>query len=255
MNAEEMAHRTEILRVVNGSQLYGTSIGTSDDDFIGVCVPDIKCVLGLFNNFEQYEYATSDDSRRNAAGDVDLTIYSIRKFTKLVSDGNPSLINLLWVPENKRISWTPWATQLMMIREHVHSKEAIKKFLGYMTSQIKRLNGEQRKHTPNRPELVEKFGYDTKFAGHAIRLGLQGLEFAQTGEITLPLPVIDRNTVIAVRNGEWKLDTVLFVAEWLVKELEEELENPDIPAHPNRKAIEEIVIDIQKEYWYSRGQL
>jgi hypothetical protein len=33
----------------------------------------------------------------------------------------------------------------------------------------------------NRAELVEQFGYDTKYAIHTLRLGHQGVEFLETG--------------------------------------------------------------------------
>ena len=33
----------------------------------------------------------------------------------------------------------------------------------------------------NRPELIAAHGYDTKYAGHVLRLGYQGIEFLETG--------------------------------------------------------------------------
>jgi len=46
-------------------------------------------------------------------------------------------------------------------------------------------------HT-NRPGLVAIHGYDTKYAMHALRLGLQGIELRTTCRITLPTPEPDR---------------------------------------------------------------
>lgn len=55
-----------------------------------------------------------------------------------------------------------------------------------------------------RPELVERFGYDTKFAMHAVRLGLQGVEYVETGKITLPSP--DAQLLQAIRSGAFAID-------------------------------------------------
>ena len=49
------------------------------------------------------------------------------------------------------------------------------------------MTGQAGAHT-NRPELVAVHGYDTKYAMHALRLGLQGIELLTTGRITLPVP-------------------------------------------------------------------
>lgn len=39
----------------------------------------------------------------------------------------------------------------------------------------------------NRPELIEKYGFDTKYAMHMVRLGVQGVELLETGRMTLPI--------------------------------------------------------------------
>ena len=47
------------------------------------------------------------------------------------------------------------------------------RFLGYLQAQKAGMTGAAGAH-PNRPELVAEHGYDTKFAMHALRLGVQG---------------------------------------------------------------------------------
>jgi uncharacterized protein len=44
---------------------------------------------------------------------------------------------------------------------------------------------------------------------HALRLGLQGIEFLTTGRITLPVPEPDRRYLRAVRRGDVPLAEVL----------------------------------------------
>ena len=67
------------------------------------------------------------------------------------------------------------------------SRLAASRYLGYLRGQKAAMTGEPGAHT-NRPELVAVHGYDTKYAMHALRLGLQGIELLSTGRITLPVP-------------------------------------------------------------------
>jgi hypothetical protein len=70
------------------------------------------------------------------------------------------------------------------------------------------MTGQAGAHT-NRPELVAVHGYDTKYAMHALRLGLQGVELLTTGRITLPVPEPHRAYLRSVRRGERELAEVL----------------------------------------------
>jgi hypothetical protein len=74
------------------------------------------------------------------------------------------------------------------------SRLAAARFLGYLRAHKAAMTGSAGTHA-NRPELVAVHRYDTKYAMHALRLGLQGVELATTGRITLPVPEPDRDWV------------------------------------------------------------
>jgi RNA repair pathway DNA polymerase beta family len=67
------------------------------------------------------------------------------------------------------------------------SRLAAGRYLGYLRAQKAAMTGLAGAHT-NRPELVAVHGYDTKYAMHALQVGLQGVELLTTGRITLPVP-------------------------------------------------------------------
>ena len=100
---KSMAEKYTILRVPAGSSLHGLHIpGTDDRDELGVCIEDIDAAIG-FSQFEQYIYRTAAERecRHDAPsgpGDLDLTIYSLRKFLRLAMQGNPQLVQTLFVP-------------------------------------------------------------------------------------------------------------------------------------------------------------
>ena len=91
---------------------------------------------------------------------------------------------MLWLPEH--IHKTDWAQSLIRLREAFVSRASGARFLGYLVAQKLKMKGE-RAHTVNRPELVAKYGYDTKFAMHALRLGYEGIEMMTHGRLTLPV--------------------------------------------------------------------
>lgn len=199
MGNKEVALGNEILRGVVGSTALGTALeGTDDRDEMGVFVEPAEYVCGL-KTLDHYIQRDQPEGVRSQPGDLDLTLYSLRKYCYLAARGNPSVLILLWLPEY--IKKTGCGQQLIDLREAFVSKEAGQRFLGYLVSQRMKLMGE-RSPTVSRPELVAKHGYDTKFAMHALRLGLEGIEYMTTGRLTLPTPEPDRATLMTVRRGE-----------------------------------------------------
>jgi predicted nucleotidyltransferase len=89
----EIAERGTILRCQVGSGVHGTAIeGYDDRDEMGICVEPPEYVIGL-KRFEQYMYRTKPEGVRSGPGDLDLTIYSLRKWLRLALQVNSS-----WLP-------------------------------------------------------------------------------------------------------------------------------------------------------------
>lgn len=176
----------EILRVVVGSGLHGIAIeGLDDHDEMGIFIEPVSSVFG-WKPVDHDVWRTQPEGHRSGPGDVDLVRYSLRKYLRLAVQGNPTILLPLFAPEDKILHATKDGTWLRVMRDYIVSKRAGARFLGYMQSQILRLRGEKQRHT-NRPELIAKHGYDTKFASHGLRLALQGIELMRYGEITLPM--------------------------------------------------------------------
>ncbi len=204
-----MALRTEILRAEVGSTLHGVGISGYDDrDEMGVCLEDPEFVIGL-RRFEQYIFRTQPPGHRSGHGDVDLVVFSLRKWMRLALAGNPTVMLLLFVPPEKLVKQTEVGRRLQALAPKIVSKRAASAFLGYLESQRLRLTGERGQTDVSRPELVEKYGFDTKFAMHTLRLGIQGCEFLATGRLTLPMQERERNYLLGVRQGVVSLDAVL----------------------------------------------
>lgn len=140
-------------------------------------------------------------ANRSGAGDLDVVIYSARKWCRLALAGNPTVLILLFVPDHEVVHRTVAGAELVRNAHRFVSDLAADRFLGHLRAQKAAMLGESGAH-PNRPELVAEHGYDTKFAMHALRLGVQGIELLMTGGITLPVPEPDRHYLRSIRRGD-----------------------------------------------------
>jgi uncharacterized protein len=199
LSARDTALANEILKGVVGSTAHGTAVDGQDDrDEMGVFIEPPEYVCGL-TPLDHYLYRDRPEGVRSGPGDLDLVLYSLRKFCRLASQGNPSVILLLWLPTH--ITLKPLGSALIELREAFVSRESGARFLGYLVAQKMKMRGEKA-HTVNRPELVAKYGYDTKFAMHALRLGFEGIELMTHGRLTLPVAEPNLTTLRAVRTGQ-----------------------------------------------------
>jgi hypothetical protein len=105
---------------------------------------------------------------------------------------------------------------------------------------------------PSRPELVAKYGYDVKYASHALRLAYQGLEVARDARLTLPMPDAERERVLRVKRGDVPdLAEVLAEIADVQAQVEDLLDTgrTPLPAEPDRHAISEWAVSAHRRHW------
>lgn len=249
MTDREIAEPNTILRAIVGSELYGVMLGdTSDRDELGICIEPPEYVVGL-KRFEQWVYRDAADGERSSSGNLDLTIYSLRKWCSLALKGNPTALQLLFIPEKFRLDSCFYGDALQELAWAFASRQAGKAFLGYMTAQRQRLMGERGQMRVKRPELVEEHGYDTKYAAHILRLGYQGVEFLTTGKMTFPLSERERMFIVGTRRGVLDFDDVLNISGKLLHEIEELLTSSPLPEKPDYDAVNEFLVQTYRSWW------
>ena len=239
----------EILRCEVGSTVHGIGVaGTDDRDELGVCLEPLEFVIGL-RHFEQFVHRTQPQGVRSGPGDLDLTIYGLRKFCSLALKGNPSILLLFNVPDDKCIVLEPAAIELRSLAWAFASKRAGNAFLGYMQQQRQRLMGERGQMNVKRPELVEEYGFDTKYAGHIIRLGFQGIDYMTSGSFPIPMPLEQRDTILAVRTGKMAENEVLTLAGELEAELKDAIDVTPLPDKPEYDVVNRFLIETYLDAW------
>ena len=78
----------------------------------------------------------------------------------------------LYAPAGSVIVQRPLGEELRALASAMLSQRAVYRFVGYMVSQRRRMDG-----ASGRPELVARLGYDVKYASHAgpgARAGVAG---------------------------------------------------------------------------------
>ncbi len=264
--ARSIAEAGLILRVQVGSGVHGTSISGQDDrDEMGICLEPPEFVTGLARvprgiddsghevEFEQYQRHTVWDkpgglANRSGAGDLDVVIYSARKWCRLALGGNPTVLLALFVPDEEVVYRSEVGAELVSNAHRFVSKLAAERFLGYLRSQKAAMTGEVGAHT-NRPELVAVHGYDTKFAMHALRLGIQGVELLTTGRITLPVPEPQRSGLRAIRRGEVERDAVVTAIIEAEERLTQLSQDTLLPDEPDRAWVNAWLHRSHLDYW------
>ena len=200
-----IAEQGMVLRVQVGSGVHGTSISGQDDrDEMGLCLEPPQFVTGLARvpngtgglgpsvRFEQYERHTAWDrpggvANRSGAGDLDVIIYSARKWGRLALAGNPTVLLVLFVPDEEVVFRNQAGAELADNAHRFVSRLAAGRFLGYLKAQKAAMTGQAGAHT-NRPELVGEYGYDTKHAMHARGSGCRAPSCSPPGASRCPSP-------------------------------------------------------------------
>jgi len=250
-----------ILRGLVGSTAHGLHVddGTDDRDEMGVCIEPLASMIGQ-SEFEQYIYRTAAEREGkhdapSKAGDLDLTVYSLRKWTRLALHGNPTVMMMLFLPPELCVTHTAIGSELQNLAPHFVSREAGQRFLGYLTAQKQRLLGERGgHHGVHRSHLVEKYGYDTKYAMHMTRLGFQGVEFLKTGRMTLPMAEPVRSWIRSIRVGGVTEQDVLTRVGELELELKDLIDGPSaIPQKANADPVWQFVRERYMEFWKREG--
>ena len=234
---------------VGGSELHGAKVGKTDDtDLYGVYIEAPEYALGL-DPREHFVWSTAGDDRRNGPDDVDVTLYSLRKWAGMAAKGNATALHFLFA-EPQEVPTATWK-KVQEHREIFLSRNSAEQFLGFADDQFKRLTGEKgRGKKGQRPEYIGKFGYDTKAAMHGLRLLYECLELMAHKRITLPRP--EKELLVEVRSGEWTLERVLAHAKKLAKEVEEAVATSPLPEKVDKGAISKLVAQVHLEFWNSR---
>ena len=234
---------------VGGSQLHGAKVTGYDDlDIYGCYIEPPERILGLLS-MEHFVWSSASHHQKNTADDVDITMYSLHRWGELILKGNPAILHYLYA-ENFAPSGSTWDEHIRSRREIFLSKRAAEQYLGFADSQRMRLTGERGtgRHG-QRPDLIEKFGFDVKFAMHYIRLLYECRELLRQKYLTLPRPEPERTHLIDIRSGKYTQDDVFAWGKDLTTECASLLATSNLPVAPDVHVVSQLLADAYKHHW------
>jgi len=118
-----------------GSKSHGTYTPPDDPDTIddvdimGVVVPPPMYTMGL-SNFEHWTLQRDE---------LDVVVYSLRKFAGLLLKGNPNVLGLLWLRPSEVLIEPAWWVTLRDHRDWFAAKSVYASFAGYAAGQMERM--------------------------------------------------------------------------------------------------------------------
>jgi predicted nucleotidyltransferase len=160
---------TLLLLGIIGSTAYGLAGPHSDVDRLGVYAAPTRDFHGLHPPLDRRASIVEHEPS-------DLTLHEARKFCLLALSANPTVTDLLWLPDPLYEVRTPLGEELIGIRHAFLSAPRVRDaYLGYASQQVNRLlNKGADPRTP-------------KHARHLLRLLHQGEQLYATGELTVTL--------------------------------------------------------------------
>ncbi len=232
---------------IGGSQLHGAKVdGTDDTDWYGVFIEPPEKMIGLERD-EHFVFTTGGKEGGNGPQDVDVCLYSLRKWAGMAAKGNPSALHFVFAAEEFSTKW--WQI-IRQDRSVFAAKQHLTPFVKFADDQMDRLLGRKGQKNIHRAVLEEAHGYDTKYAMHVIRLYLEAKEYMETGEITLPNPRVE--LLVAIRRGKCKLSEIETMGKELRAETYSAQQKSPLPDSVNHQAVTQLITGVYLDFWNSK---
>jgi len=248
--------------VVMGSHAYNTATEDSDFDIYGFCIPPkevlfpyITKVYGFdhVNNFESFQqhHAFDKTALNNKGREYDITIFSIVKYFRLCANNNPNVLDALFVPQ-QCVLFQSTIGNMVRLRRHLFlSKKTFNSYIGYAFSQLHKMDS--KNPIGKRVKIREKYGFDTSFAAHVVRLLLQCEQILEEGDMDLT-----RNSerIKAIKRGEVSQQEIKEFFELKRKHLEKLYQESDkIPYKVDEDRIRALLLECLEHHYGSLSEV
>lgn len=237
--------------VIMGSYAYGVHNRESDKDIYGFCIPPKEIVFPYNNKDYIYGFGTKPqrfDQFQKCYGEVDFSIYNIVKYFQLCMENNPNMIDSLFVPDNCICYITDIGNIVRKNRHKFLCKKAWHTYKGYAYSQLKKLQIKKPEPDCKRFELIEKYGFDTKFAYHIVRLIDYAEQILKTGDIDLQR---NKDEWKYIREGGMSLEEIKNKFYEKEKLLEKLYEESKLPYEMQEHILKPILMDCLESFYGS----
>jgi hypothetical protein len=225
---------TTILRGIVGSVAYGLNHEDSDIDRLGMFVAPTTAFHGLHP-------PTQKAASRVQTSPSDYTEHEASKYLSLLLSCNPTVTELLWLPDELYEVVHPEGLALIYMRDKFLSANAVRNaYLGYATQQFKKLD---ERGSTFAADLIHR---TEKHARHLKRLCWQG--FTLFSEGWLPIKVEDPEEY---REFGRQVASAPQQARDLIAQYEQLFSTTEsvLPEHPDKEAAEEWLQSVRAKHY------
>lgn len=243
--------------VVTGSVAYGISSDTSDMDVVGFCIPKKEDlfphlrgeILGFGRQTQRFEvWQQHHVMDAEARQEYDFSIYSIVKYFQLAMENNPNILDTLFTPQRCVLFCSPIAQMVRENRRQFLHKGSYHKFKGYLFSQLHKIEQKTNSSNPKRAANIAEHGFDTKFASHAVRLGLECEQILIEGDLDIER---NREMLKSIRRGEWSIDRIKEFCSQKERHLDDLYHSTTLQHSPDEEAIRELLMNCLEHHYGS----
>jgi predicted nucleotidyltransferase len=244
-----------------GSVAYGVADTSGDNapdfDIYGVCVPPKETLFphltgelwgfgkykdGMPNSyFRQWQQAhiNDPDALGGKGREYDFQIYSIVQYFQLCMECNPNMIDSLFTHDSDVLHITQIGRLIRDNKQMFLSQKIFEKFKGYAFSQWKKIETKKAEENSKRAVLIEKYGMDTKYCYHLVRLLLECEDLLRDGTMDIKR---HREQLKAIRRGEYTLEKIHELMQGKMNDLETLRNKSVLPPNVDQKAIRNLLI-------------
>ena len=139
---------------IRGSHLYGLATEDSDVDSSGLFIAPHDTLLGIGLGYQELVADAKNDN----------TWYELRKYMHMLMKSNPSIIESLFVPEDKILTKpSPILAELFANKDKFITKQCFNPFVGYAVQQIGKARGLNKKIVNPMHERLTPFDFAYTF--------------------------------------------------------------------------------------------
>lgn len=257
----EFVKSNTMYECVVGSVCYGVADNLSDYDVNGWCIPPRDVVFPhlrgeiegfgrqkqRFNGWQKHHVL--DPSALGGKGrEYDLNIYNVVQYMHLCMENNPNMVTTLYVPRECILHSTPVAEVVRESRDIFLHKGAWHRYKGYGYQQRHKMQGKNPEEGSKRHKLREQYGYDVKFAYHAVRLLYEAEMILNEHTIELRR---HQEHLKAIRRGEVSQEDVLKWCDEKEAALERAYENSTLRYGPDERAVKTLLLNVLEHHYGS----
>jgi len=248
-----------LYETIMGSYAFGVATDISDFDTVGFCVPPKDMVFphlaGHIEGFgrQKQKFVCYQKHGVKVADELggkdreyDLNVYNIVHFFHLCMENNPNMIASLFTPQDCVLHSTMVANMVRDKRKLFLHKGCWHRFKGYAYNQLHKMRTKNPEPDSKRGQMVEKFGYDVKFAYHVVRLLDEVEQMLVEGDLDIRR---NRAQLKAIRRGEVPEEEIYRWATDKEKGLEKAYEESKLPYGPDQDAIKKLLLECLEEHW------